>query len=269
MRILLFGNSERQLLLLQKQLRKLVPEAELVLCRDTEAYFSKDTEANAPDLCFVPPAVPESRFFAYACRLREQNPKVNLVVCAEDWRFLKQAFEVYASDYLVWPVNERRLKQTLANLRHPVCERLSERVRVRCFGTFEVFFDGPPVHFKRSKAKKLFAYLVDRHGAMVTNEAAVELLWPDESVSESRKSMARTVFSEIWSTFSALSATGILERGKGALAIRPEQVSCDYYRFLAGDKKAQREYMGEYLTQYSFAEETRAFLQFKVMGNRT
>ena len=42
------------------------------------------------------------------------------------------------------------------------------RLRVQCFGNFEVFFGGLPLKFARSKTKELFAYLVNRRGAVCT-----------------------------------------------------------------------------------------------------
>lgn len=40
-------------------------------------------------------------------------------------------------------------------------------------------------------------------------------------------------------------------------------LDCDYYRYLDGDPYAISRYTGEYMTQYSFAEETREFLEMK------
>ncbi len=37
-------------------------------------------------------------------------------------------------------------------------------------------------------------------------------------------------------------------------------IDCDYYRLLGGDPFAVSQYMGEYMTQYEFAAETRAWL---------
>jgi hypothetical protein len=40
-------------------------------------------------------------------------------------------------------------------------------------------------------------------------------------------------------------------------------LDCDYYRYLQGDPTALHQYRGKYMTQYAFAEETRAALEHK------
>ena len=40
------------------------------------------------------------------------------------------------------------------------------------------------------------------------------------------------------------------------IAIDPERVDCDYYRFLAGDMTAVNAFRGEYMSNYSWAEPT-------------
>ena len=46
--------------------------------------------------------------------------------------------------------------------------------------------------------------------------------------------------------------------------INPEIVKCDYYDFLKGDSKAINSFTGEFMNQYSWAEETAAFLEQKL-----
>ena len=44
----------------------------------------------------------------------------------------------------------------------------SNMLSVKCFGNFEVFYNGDVLHFKRTKTKELFAILIDRKGARMT-----------------------------------------------------------------------------------------------------
>ena len=45
------------------------------------------------------------------------------------------------------------------------------------------------------------------------------------------------------------------------LGLDVTRLDCDYYRYLQGDPAALRQYRGKYMTQYAFAEETRAELE--------
>lgn len=46
------------------------------------------------------------------------------------------------------------------------------------------------------------------------------------------------------------------------------RVDCDYFRYLQGDPVAVHQFKGKYMTQYAFAEETRAELNQALMGRR-
>ena len=52
---------------------------------------------------------------------------------------------------------------------------------VKCFGNFEVLKNGEALTFKRSKAKELFAVLVDRNGAGMTGKQICAVMWPESS----------------------------------------------------------------------------------------
>ncbi len=43
----------------------------------------------------------------------------------------------------------------------------------------------------------------------------------------------------------------------------PDKVECDYFNFIRGDLNAVNSYMGEYMTNYSWAEFTTASLYKK------
>ena len=47
----------------------------------------------------------------------------------------------------------------------------------------------------------------------------------------------------------------ILVTSENRRYLKMEQVDCDLYRILAGDKQAARKYSGEYLREYDWAEE--------------
>ena len=54
------------------------------------------------------------------------------------------------------PAKKEDIEDALANLRAPI-QYNDNKLRVQCFGSFEVFYNNKPVNFDRSKAKKIFA----------------------------------------------------------------------------------------------------------------
>jgi len=61
-------------------------------------------------------------------------------------------------------------------------------------------------------------------------------------------------------TLKEVGAEDIIMRRRGALAIMPENISCDLYDFFAGDTIAVNKFMGEFMAQYSWAEFNNAYL---------
>ena len=47
--------------------------------------------------------------------------------------------------------------------------------------------------------------------------------------------------------------------------INPEIIKCDYYDFLNGDQTAVKSFMGEFLSQYSWAEDVAGLLELKAL----
>lgn len=48
----------------------------------------------------------------------------------------------------------------------------------------------------------------------------------------------------------------IIIKKRDLIAVDPERVDCDYYRFLAGDRREANAFRGEYMSNYSWAETT-------------
>ena len=143
---------------------------------------------------------------------------------------------------------------------HPVLREDDGRLRVQCFGNFELFFGGLPLKFARSKTKELFAYLVNRRGAVCTVRELAAVLWEDQPDSTALQSHLRQLVKDLTDTMAAAGVTGVLAKGRGWLAVLPEAFSCDYYDFIQGDVQMVNAYMGEYMAQYSWAEFVVAYL---------
>jgi hypothetical protein len=64
----------------------------------------------------------------------------------------------------------------------------------------------------------------------------------------------------------AVGADEALGSGPGIYSVDTTRISCDYYRLLDGDESAARAFRGEYMAQYSWAEETCGWLVTNLQG---
>lgn len=134
-------------------------------------------------------------------------------------------------------------------------------VTVETFGEFNIFVDGKVVDFSRSKAKEVLAYLVDRQGKFQTRSMIFYALWEgDARYDRPMQKYLDVILSSLRDTLKAYGIEDIIERSKGQIRVVPEKLSCDLYRFFDGDIQAVDAYHGEYMSTYSWANMTEAYM---------
>lgn len=135
-----------------------------------------------------------------------------------------------------------------------------KRVTVQTFGNFQVYIDGEPVQFSRSKSKELFAFLIDRRGGGVTNAEIAAILFEDKEYSRSIKNQVQTIISQLMEGLRRFGVEDIIVRQWNSLAIDTHKVKCDYFDFLEGKDNDMLPFAGEYMVNYSWAEYTNGYL---------
>ena len=195
-----------------------------------------------------------------AKRLKDICREINIIFVTGYSEYSLDAFRLYASDYLLKPATPEAVKQALEHLRFPIKNQNRKHIRFQCFGNFEAYYDGKPFVFKRTKAKELLAYLVDRRGASVTMGELMAVIWPDGEDNDSRQSNLRNLIAELKHSFSSVGEEEVIIKSRNSIAINRDAVECDYYDFLRHIPYAVNSYQGEYMKQYSWAEITTAFL---------
>ena len=265
---------------LVKAIEEADPGAEVAACANAEEVLALP-ELGAYDVAFVDIDMPGMNGIQLARELKKRHPQLNIVFATGYGEYMADAFALHSSGYVMKPVTAAKVRDELANLRFPP-ERgaggvggaagaegdaagarpswMSGRLVVRCFGSFEVFADGEPVAFERSKTKELFAYLVDRRGAVCSMADIEAVFWGDLAGTASQRSYLRTLVADLRSTLEHLGFDDVVVKHRGAVGIRPDAIKCDYFAFLADDPVAIASYRGEYMTQYSWAEPTHAQL---------
>ena len=136
----------------------------------------------------------------------------------------------------------------------------TNKVTVQTFGKFQVFAGGRPVKFPRSKSEELFAFLIDRRGAGVSNTEIASILFEDKEYNRSVKNQVQTIISQMLKTFREYGAEDIIVRQWNSLAVDTNKVKCDYYDFLKSKSNDMMKFSGEYMSNYSWAEYTTGYL---------
>jgi len=232
--------------------------------------FAKD---NPCDIAFLDIQMRGINGIDVAKELKEIQPGINVIFVTGFSDYAVEAFKMHANGYLMKPVTAEDIKKEIEHIvvkKDSVEEKPESKSKlyVQCFGAFEVFFNGKPVEFNRSKAKEVFAYLVHRNGAAVNSPDIAGIIWEDGIFDTSRQKQLQTIISDLRKTFSEIGYEDIVIRNKLGLSVNKKMFDCDVYRFVKGDVDAINSYLGEYMTNYYWAEFTTDYLDTMKMGDK-
>lgn len=216
------------------------------LCEEALMWVRK----NPVDVAFLDIDMRGIGGLALAERILEIHPDCKIVFCTGYEQYAVEAFRLHASGYLMKPISAEDVQRELDFIKKN--ERKESVLTVRCFGEFEVFKGGEIVHFPRRKSKELFAYLIDRQGAAVSGRTIASRLWEDGNI-EKNLNYLRQISRNLRLTLESIGAKQVFEINNKQYSLKTEQIDCDYFKYLKTGKPA---FQGEYMTQYSWAEET-------------
>ena len=170
MKILCVDDEPLALKMLEMSVKKAKPDAEVSAFRKPRELL----EAAQQGGCGM-------NGVELAKELKTVNPKMNIIFVTGFSDYAGDAMSLHASGYIMKPVNQAKVEKELADLRFPIVPKKNAKLRVQCFGNFDVFTpDGAHVRFERSKAKEVFAYLVHKQGSSCTTRELFAAIFEDE-----------------------------------------------------------------------------------------
>ena len=261
MRILAVDDERLALLALKQAILGAEPGCTLA-CFATPGEALTYAAKEPIDVAFLDIEMDSMNGLGLAKRLKDINGKTNIVFVTGYSHYAVDAFSLRASGYLEKPVTAEDILAELNQLRHPL-PGAEKGIRIQCFGNFEIFVNGQPVYFRRSKAKELLAYLVSRNGAGTSKKELAGILWEDGEYSRATQSYLQTLIAEMLRALHEAGAERIIVKKWNSLSVDTGLVDCDYYNFEKGDSQAVNAYQGEYMTNYPWAEFTESWLDKK------
>ena len=216
----------------------------------------KYVEENPIDVAFLDINMRGMGGISLAEKINKVRPNSKIVFCTGYEEYAIPAFKIHASGYLMKPISAEDVQNEIDNIKGVrVKEKLLE---VKCFGNFEVYVKGERLIFKRSKTKELFAFLVDRKGAGMTAKQICAVLFPDDTDDVKNSAYLRQLVMDLKNTLKAVGADAVLCHETPCYRVDVSLLKCDYFSYLETGKP---EFLGEYMAQFSWAEETCANLQ--------
>lgn len=259
MKVLALDDERNALEMLIQTIQEVNPHMEVHGFRDPDEAMTWAEENSPVDVAFLDIQMRGITGLTVAKQLKKHSPKVNLIFTTGYSEYAVDACNLQSSGYLLKPVNAAKISDTLEHLLFPVEEK-HDSIFIRTFGSFEVFTNGEIVHFSRSKAKEMLAYLVDRRGSSVSRKEIFAVLFGDDAYDHGKQAYLTNIIRDLQNSLEAAGIPDVLVRKYNTYAVNPKKFTCDLYEYDKGDVASLNQFHGEYMVQYSWSEDTLATL---------
>lgn len=220
-------------------------------CTSALAYVTE----NEVDVAFLDINMRGMGGLELAKKIVEVRPCCKIVFCTGYGEYAVDAFTLHASGYLMKPITAEGIQREIDHIKG--LNEGEKPLTVKCFGFFEVLYKGETLSFKRTKTKEFFALLVDKGGAGITAKQICAVLFPDDSDDAKNIAYLRQLVMDLKNTLREIGAEDIFQHDTPYYRVDTDKLRCDYISYL---ETGRPEFHGEYMVQYSWAEETCATL---------
>ena len=191
--------------------------------------------------------------------LQSVCPEIVLVYLAEDEEQSMNAVKLHAAGYLLKPFAKEEVDDVI-QIVDMYFQRAAHKVFIKTFGYFDVFVDGAPIMFRSGKAKELLALLVDRQGGTVNTEQIICTLWEDRPNDEATQNLCCKTAKTLKQELKKYGVEEMLVVNRSMKRVNTEFFTCDLYELLKEETLAKKQFVGDYMLEYSWAEERMAAL---------
>ena len=205
-------------------------------------------------VAFLDINMPGTDGLTLAKSVKELLPDIKIIFVTGYPEYKSQAIEGQASGYLIKPASESEIRKELLYALQDDKEPAADRLKVTCFGNFEVFYKGSPVVFGLTKSKEVFAYLVDRKGSGASAAEICAVVWEESQSEEKAKGYFRRCWKDIKDTLEAIGQGKAMVKSWNSYSINADEIWCDAYEFEKGNVAEVNAFHGEYMNQYSWGE---------------
>ena len=217
--------------------KKVKPEADVDAFDDQDERL-EEAQKNGCDIAFLDIHMRGMNGVEVAKKLKEINPKMNIIFVTDFSEYKGDAMDMKASGYIMKPVTKEDVQRELDDLRFPIIPKSNVLLRVQCFGNFEVFLpDGGLLKFERSRSKKIAA-----------------VLFEDEPYDTKQQNYVQQLIHSMVKSLKNAGAEEAIVRSYNSLAVNTKVLDCDYYRFKELDAGAVNSFQNEYMSQYYWAD---------------
>lgn len=138
---------------------------------------------HKPHIVFLDINMPQLKGIDLASEIISFSPDTDIVFISGYNYYATEAFEVYALDYLLKPLEKKRLDKTMRRVLEKyknIYDKKDKKLIIKCFGEFQIGWNGEDfIKWRTQKTKELFAFLLHNYGKNVSKYKIIDAVWPD------------------------------------------------------------------------------------------
>ncbi len=224
-------------------------------------------KTHVVDIAFLDVEMPGLHGLELARELRKINSDIRIVFVTAYSQYAMDAWDIDATGYILKPYSDADVYKELRKCFYRPIP--SQHVTIQTMPSLSVYVDGTPLHLARAKSMELFALLIDAGARGITTGEGISYLWPDRPNDTNTQSLFRMTYKRLADALEDAGVGYIIASKENRRFIRVDQVDCDLYRILSGDKRAGQKYCGQYLSEYAWAEERNGQLTQMLLSGRS
>lgn len=271
MNVILVDDEQLALEFLQLQLKDL-PDITIVGTYTNPADSMHALLYENVDVAFLDIHLPNENGIALAKRIVSEFPDVLIVFITAFEQYAVDAFGINAVDYVVKPIQRKRLNETIERLRQRLKKTddqeqiVSENMlRINMCNQFRIENLEKPLAWRTARTKELFLLLLQHRDTIVHKEYIAELLWPDVDVERAIAQLYTTVY-HVRRVLSDFADHLKLDNGTNGYILVTKNVDIDVYTWEESIKslpslriptlkmyeRIMKQYRASYLQNYSY-----------------
>lgn len=186
-------------------------------------------------IIFLDIEMPEISGIELAKILKNKKAFFHIVFTTAYREYAIDAFEVNSIDYLLKPISKSRLAITIQRIRNSLklhtnqsSDELIQNVplKIECFGSFNVYYNEEIFHWRTSKMRELFAFLLFQKSTPIHRDVILETLWGNDDYQKARIKL-HTTLSYLRKAFSDIGFPNIISTTNVSYFLNLSQYHCD------------------------------------------
>jgi two-component SAPR family response regulator len=192
------------------------------------------------DLIFMDISMPKESGIEFAKRIREEGRETKIVFLTSHKEYALPAFDVYALDYMVKPVNQERLQQTIGRAmidmdmqKNNTAKQAVQRKKLiyTCLGSMELRTShNEIIKWRSSKSAELFAYLIMQRGKRVSKARMIEDVFGHMPVKNADNYLNTTIY-QLRKLLDRYGLPQAIYSGNQYYVLDQTQIDVDAFRF--------------------------------------